>query len=139
MRRAVITGVHGKIPTTPTPRENIPNGRAGWFTYDWDSKDERDTLSLIFKRKLLLDPTLRGKEQDDVVAHERRHETDFLGLANALQRPLDAAYKQGDVDLDLWMKWFDYDVVAKSNAFHIAVGAPTDLNFPPSDPRPWKP
>jgi hypothetical protein len=36
------------------------------------------------------------------------------------------------------MKWFDY-VVAKSNAFHIAVGAPTDLNFPPGDPLPWKP
>jgi len=28
-------------------------------------------------------------------------ETDFLGLANGLQKPLDAAYKQGHVDLEL--------------------------------------
>jgi len=136
MRKAVIAGISGHIPTTPTPREKIPSGRPGWFTYDWDSKDDGDTLTLILNRKLLLDPTLKGKERDDVVTHERRHETDFLGLANALRKPLDAAYKKGDVDLDLWMKWFDYDVVDKSNDFHRTVGAPTDLNFQPTDPRP---
>jgi hypothetical protein len=139
MRKAVITGIRGRIPTTPTPREKIRDHRRGWFTYDWDWKDQDDTLTLIFTRKLLLDPTVSGKEQQDVLAHERQHETDFITLATALQKPLDEAYKKGDVDLELWMKWFDFDVVGRSNAFHSSVGAPTDLNFAPGDARPWKP
>lgn len=74
-----------------------------------------------------------------MVAHERHHETDFLVLANALQKPLDAAYKKGDVDIDIWMKWFDFDYFSKSNDFHSRVGAPLDPNFKPSGARPWKP
>lgn len=54
MKNAVITGIKGKIPTTPTARENIDGGRPGWFHYDWESSEDKDTLTLTFKRKLLL-------------------------------------------------------------------------------------
>jgi hypothetical protein len=137
MKIFVMKGITGLARPTPVSRDKIPQNKAGFFNYSYDTNDDGKRFTLTFKPELLVDNSLSPADLAPVLKHERVHEADFQGLAGKLKTSLEVAYKKSDdVDLDTWMKWFDYDVVQASNAYHRRVGANPDLSFPPGTPRP---
>jgi hypothetical protein len=61
----------------------------------------------------------------------------FQRLAAQLKTSLEAAYKKSDdVDLDAWLKWFDFDICSASADYHGRIEAPIEICFKPSSPLP---
>ena len=136
MKHLNMTGYQGTTATKAVPIAQIPDKQKGMFMQhsDWDEDDK--TVTIKFTTVILLSNALTGKELAEVTTHERVHEADFHRLANQLKRNLEAALKKGDVDVQSFIDWFNFDICSTSAAFHRKIGAPTEICSQPSSKRP---
>lgn len=110
---------------------------SGCFKYDYETNMDDKVLTVKFSCVTWVNAALKGKVLEDVKNHERRHQQDFISLANQLKTSLERVLAKGqDPDIDNRLKWFDYDVCVKSAAFHRQVGAMVEICFPPEGARP---
>ena len=109
----------------------------GCFKPDWKWHMDDKVLTVEFSCVTWINATLRGKALEDVKSHERRHQQDFISLANQLKASLQRVLAAGqDPDMENRLNWFEYDVCFKSAAFHRQIGARVEVCLPPAGVRP---
>lgn len=96
-------------------------------------------ITFTLNHTIYIDEAIRqvSAEYDEVLAHERRHATDFFAEFDLLLAALGRVSTLTRDELNTYLEWFEYRLEVRTVAYHRSIGQREEVATPPLSTDPY--